>query len=74
MKPKPFPWLPILALLCLASLIVQAVTHPHGHFPYEEWIGFVPGITFAGIFLLVAIARLLRKILRRDVTYYEHDL
>ncbi len=66
--------LPILGLLCVASLIVQWIAHPHGHFPYEEWIGFIPAATFAAIFLLITIAHILRKVLRRDVTYYEHDL
>jgi len=64
----------ILYLLyaCCAALLLTDVFYPrHTQHDWDGWWGFYPLYGFAGCVLLVLIARLLRRILKRPEHYYD---
>jgi hypothetical protein len=65
-----------IALLTLASagmIAADLVRHPHGHFPFEAWPGFSGAIGFGAAVLLICIAGILRRLLKREEDYYADE-
>ena len=57
--------------LCAAVLLVDVFHHKHGHFEFEEWLGFYALYGFISYMVIVLSAKQLRKILKRDEDYYD---
>jgi len=57
----------ILALTVGAQLFV----HVHGYFGIDEWPGFSAGYGFLACVAMVVFARLLGRVLKRPVDYYD---
>lgn len=57
----------ICALLFVADLLYEK----HGHFTFEEWLGFYGWFGFLSYVALIHIAKALRLIVKRDEGYYD---
>jgi len=55
---------------CAALLVVDFLYHRHSVHPWDSWWGFYAGYGFVGCVLLVLIAKLLRRLVRRPEDYY----
>ncbi len=60
----------VLYSVCALLLAVEFLYHRHAQHPWDSWPGFYAGYGFVGCVLLVLIAKLLRRILKRPVNYY----
>ncbi len=57
---------------CLVLLLViDPFIHKHGEFPWEDTPEFFAAYGFVSCVLLIFIARLLRRWIKRDEDYYE---
>jgi len=55
---------------CAALLVIDFLYHRHSMHPWDSWWGFYAGYGFLGCVLLVLIAKLLRKLVKRPEDYY----
>ncbi len=60
-----------LIAVCAASVGADLFYHKHGHYGFQEWIGFDAVYGFVSCVLLVLAAKQLRKVLMRDEDYYD---
>ena len=60
-----------LCAVCTSVVIADFVYHKHGHFSFEEIIGFHAGFGFVAYVGLVLLATQLRRVLKRDEDYYD---
>ncbi|MEM7224631.1 MAG: hypothetical protein AAF495_16750 [Pseudomonadota bacterium] len=60
-----------LVVVCALLFLADAFYHKHVHFGFENWFGFFGLFGFIGSFLLVLVAREMRKFLMRDEDYYD---
>jgi len=51
-------------------LVIDFLYHRHSMHPWDSWWGFYAGYGFLGCVLLVLIAKLLRKLVKRPEDYY----
>ncbi|MEJ2056352.1 MAG: hypothetical protein P8X39_00765 [Desulfofustis sp.] len=57
---------------CLVLLLViDPFIHKHAEFPWEDAPGFFAAYGFVSCVLLIFVARLLRRLVKRDEDYYE---
>ncbi len=62
-----------LVVVCGLLLLSDLFYDKHGHFPFEEWLGFHGFYGFFGSVFLVLTAAQLRKVLMRDEDYYDDE-
>jgi len=55
---------------CTALLVIDFLYHRHNLHPWDHWRGFYALYGFVGCVLLVLIAKLLRKLVKRPEDYY----
>lgn len=55
---------------CTALLVIDLLYHRHSLHPWESWPGFYAVYGFVGCVLLVLIAKLLRRLVKRPENYY----
>ncbi len=60
-----------LCTVCAASVLADFFYHKHGHYGFQEWIGFDAWYGFVSCVLLVLAAKQLRKVVMRDEDYYD---
>lgn len=60
-----------LAGACAVLFLADFFYHKHGHFDFENWIGFYGWYGFLAYCFIVLSAKALRKVLRRDEDYYD---
>ncbi len=60
-----------LVAACAATVIADLFYDKHGHYGFQEIIGFDAIYGFVSCVLLVLAAKQLRKILMRDEDYYD---
>jgi hypothetical protein len=57
---------------CLVLLLViDPFIHKHAEFPWEDAPGFFAAYGFVSCVLLIFVAKLLRRLVKRDEDYYE---
>ena len=56
---------------CGALLLIDFIFHRYSQHPWDSWHGFYPVYGFIGCVLLVLIAKLLRKLVKRPENYYD---
>jgi len=61
----------ILCALCAAVVIADFFYAKHGHYGFEDWIGFHAVYGFATCAFIVIAATQMRKIVMRDEDYYD---
>ena len=62
-----------LVIICAALFIADFLYEKHGHFGFEEWPGFYAWYGFLSYCTIVLSAKQLRKLLKREETYYEPE-
>ena len=60
-----------LYVCCAVLLIIDFLYHRHSLHPWESWPGFYAVYGFVGCVLLVLIAKLLRRLVKRPENYYD---
>ena len=60
-----------LAGICVLLLLSDFVFDRHGVFGFEHWFGFFAWFGFISYCFIVLSAKQLRRLLRRDETYYD---
>jgi len=60
-----------LVVACVASVLADFFYSKHGHYGFQEIVGFDAVYGFVSCVLLVLAAKQLRKILMRDEDYYD---
>lgn len=60
-----------LCVLCALSVIADLFYDKHGHFTWENWLGFHAGYGFVACVGLVLAAKQLRKLVKRPEDYYD---
>lgn len=61
----------LLYTCCAVLLLTDLLYQRHTQHGWDNWWGFFPAFGFVGCVLLVLIARLLRRILKRSEDYYD---
>jgi len=61
----------LLYAACAALFLLEFVYHKHGHFQFEQWIGFYAWFGFFAYISIVMGAKLLRKLIKRSEDYYD---
>lgn len=64
-------WIYGLYAACALLIGLDLVVHRHVGFAVEGWYGFYGVFGFAACALLVLAARVMRKAVRREETYYD---
>jgi len=59
--------------VCALLLGVEFLYHRHAVHPWDGWPGFYAGYGFFGCVLLVLVAKLLRRVLKRPGNYYGEE-
>lgn len=62
----------LLLVLCGGLLLADFMYTKHGHFAFENAIGFFAGYGFFAYCFIVLSAKALRKLIKRNETYYDH--
>jgi uncharacterized membrane protein len=57
--------------VCSFLTVADLFYHKHGHFFWEEWIGFYGFYGFIACVGLVLLAKQMRKLFKRDEDYYD---
>ena len=71
-KPKNVKrFLGIFYVSLVVLLIIDFFIHKHAEFPWEEAPDFFAVYGFVSCVLLIFIAKVLRRFIRRDENYYE---
>lgn len=60
-----------LCVLCTVLFAADFFYDKKGYFGFEAWPGFYAGYGFIAIIALVLLAKLLRRLVKRDEDYYE---
>jgi hypothetical protein len=60
-----------LCAVCMLVVVADFFYHKHGHFSFEQIIGFHAGFGFVAYVGLVLLAKQLRRVLKRDEDYYD---
>ena len=58
-------------LSLIALLIIDYFIYKHAEFPWEETTNFFAAYGFVSCVLLIFIAKVLRRFVKRDENYYE---
>jgi hypothetical protein len=58
---------------CAVLVLLDAVIHRHIYHPWEELFGFHAWYGFAACWILVVIAKQMRRVLMRSEDYYDGD-
>lgn len=61
----------LLYFACGILFLLEFVYHKHGHFQFEQWIGFYAWFGFLAYISIVMAAKLLRKLIKRSEDYYD---
>ncbi len=62
----------VLYVSCAILFICDLFIHKHGHFAWEEWIGFFSIYGFVCcVGLVVAAKHILRTLVKREEDYYD---
>ena len=61
----------LLVIACVLLVAADFVYDKHGHFGFEEWIGFHGLFGFVTFFLAVLAGKHLRRVLMRKEDYYD---
>ena len=61
----------MLYMVCGVLFLIEFVYHKHGHFQFEQWIGFYAWFGFLAYISIVMGAKLLRKLIKRSEDYYD---
>jgi membrane protein YdbS with pleckstrin-like domain len=61
----------VLYSICALLLAVEFLYHRHAQHGWDDWPGFYAGYGFVGCVLLVLVARVMRRFLKRPEDYYE---
>ena len=59
-----------LYVCCAALLLTDVLYHRHSQHAWDSWWGFYPLFGFVGCVLLVLIAGLMRRVVKRPQDYY----
>lgn len=65
--------LKVFYVLCGIVVILDFVAHRHIYHPWESLFGFHAWWGFASFWILVAVAKRMRKVLMRPEDYYDVD-
>ncbi len=60
-----------LYVICGILLFADLFYTKHGHFSFENWFGFFAFYGFLSYFCIVTSAKYLRKLVKRDESYYD---
>ena len=60
-----------LIVLCVALVVADLFVHKHGHFHFEEWIGFHAVFGFMAYCAIVLSAKQIRRFIKREENYYD---
>jgi hypothetical protein len=63
----------VLYSVCALLFAIEFLYQRHAQHPWDGWPGFYAGYGFAGCVLLVLIAKLLRRFLKRPRNYYDDE-
>ena len=63
----------VFYLLCVIVLVLDLVIHRHIYHTWEGIFGFHAWYGFASFWILVALAKRMRKVLMRSEDYYDVD-
>ena len=58
---------------CGALMLIDVLYHRHSLHPWDNWRGFYAVYGFVGCVSLVLIAKLLRKLVKRQEDYYDKE-
>lgn len=58
-------------IICAGLFLVDLIYHRHGHFVFEEWVGFYALFGFLAYVLIALLSVQLGKILKRSEDYYD---
>ena len=61
----------ILIAVAVGVVLADLFYHKHGHFGFQEWFAFDAVFGFVAYVGLVNSAKLLRKLVMRDESYYD---
>jgi multisubunit Na+/H+ antiporter MnhB subunit len=59
--------------ICTLLLAVDFLYHRHSRYAADDWTGFYAGFGFIACVLLVLVAKLLRRFLKRPENYYDDE-
>jgi hypothetical protein len=59
--------------LCVLVVVLDIVIHRHIYHPWEALFGFHAWYGFAAFWILVAVAKRMRRVLMRPEDYYDGD-
>lgn len=65
--------LQVFYALCVGLVLMDFVVHRHVEHPWERFFGFHAFYGFVACWLLVVVAKGMRKVLMRDEDYYDVD-
>jgi hypothetical protein len=60
-----------VAVICALLVASDFAIEKHGHYGFENWIGFQGFYGFVACVVLVLAAKQLRRIVKRDRDYYD---
>lgn len=66
-------FLRIFYVLCVGLVLLDFFVHRHVAHPWERFFGFHAFYGFIACWLLVVVAKLMRKVLMRGEDYYDVD-
>jgi len=59
-----------LIVLCILLVVADFIIHRHAYFQFERWYGFYAISGFVAFTCIVLSAKLLRRVIGRDESYY----
>jgi hypothetical protein len=62
-----------LAGTCVLLILADLLYHKHGHYDFEQWLGFHGFYGFVSFVFLVLVATQMRKLVMRGPHYYDPD-
>lgn len=65
---------PGLLVICLGLIGADLLYHKHGHYDFEQWVGFHGFYGFLSFVFLVQTSRVMRVFLQRREDYYDDSL
>jgi hypothetical protein len=63
----------VFYLLCVLLVVLDLMIHRHAYHPWERLFGFHAWYGFVSCWMLVVIAKQMRKVLMRGDDYYDVD-
>lgn len=64
----------VLVLLCMLTLLSEALVHRHGHFGLDSTFGFYAFMALISALFFILVARVLAIVLKVKDTFYDRDL